>query len=84
MTKNVETFHSTERLYIGVLIFFLAVQLIFGAKIPWLAQKMLNHPIKLETVQKFLKAGISSISIIVAVIWGGSSLLNLVNNWLNL
>jgi hypothetical protein len=41
----------------GGLIFVLAVQLIFGAKIPWLPQKMLNHPIKLETVQKFLKAG---------------------------
>ncbi|GAX38354.1 exopolysaccharide biosynthesis protein [Nodularia sp. NIES-3585] len=41
----------------GVLIFLLAIQLIFGAKIPWLPQKMLNHPIKLETVQKFLQAG---------------------------
>ncbi|KZL50471.1 hypothetical protein A2T98_07305 [Nodularia spumigena CENA596] len=41
----------------GGLIVVLAVQLIFGAKIPWLPQKMLNHPIKLETVQKFLKAG---------------------------
>ncbi|TVP66652.1 MAG: exopolysaccharide biosynthesis protein [Nodularia sp. (in: Bacteria)] len=41
----------------GILIFLLAIQLIFGAKIPWLPQKMLNHPIKLETVQKFLKAG---------------------------
>ncbi|MDP5339735.1 MAG: exopolysaccharide biosynthesis protein [Nodularia sp. (in: cyanobacteria)] len=41
----------------GVLIFLLAIQMIFGAKIPWLPQKMLNHPIKLETVQKFLQAG---------------------------
>ncbi|MEA5514593.1 exopolysaccharide biosynthesis protein [Nodularia sp. UHCC 0506] len=41
----------------GALIFVLAIQLIFGAKIPWLPRKMLNHPIKLETVQKFLKAG---------------------------
>ncbi len=41
----------------GILIFLLAIQLIFGAKIPWLPPKMLNHPIKLETVQKFLKAG---------------------------
>ncbi|MBE9050258.1 exopolysaccharide biosynthesis protein [Nostocales cyanobacterium LEGE 11386] len=42
----------------GILIFLLAVQLIIGAKIPWLPQRMMNHPIKLETVQKFLKAGI--------------------------
>ncbi|AVZ31471.1 exopolysaccharide biosynthesis protein [Nodularia spumigena] len=41
----------------GALIVVLAVQLIFGAEIPWLPQKMLNHPIKLETVQKLLKAG---------------------------
>ncbi len=41
----------------GILIFLLAIQLIFGAKIPWLPPKMLNHPIKLVTVQKFLKAG---------------------------
>ncbi|MBD6617099.1 exopolysaccharide biosynthesis protein [Komarekiella sp. 'clone 1'] len=42
----------------GILIFLLAVQLIAGAKIPWLPQRMTNHPIKLETVQGFLKAGI--------------------------
>jgi hypothetical protein len=42
----------------GILIFLLAVQLIIGAKIPWLPQRMINHPMKLETVQKFLKAGI--------------------------
>lgn len=41
----------------GVLIFLLAIQMVFGAKIPWLPPKMLNHPIKLATVQKFLKAG---------------------------
>ncbi|MDB9306229.1 exopolysaccharide biosynthesis protein [Nodularia spumigena CS-591/12] len=41
----------------GALIVVLAVQLIFGAEIPWLPQRMLNHPIKLETVQKLLKAG---------------------------
>ncbi|MDB9374742.1 exopolysaccharide biosynthesis protein [Nodularia sphaerocarpa] len=148
----------------GVLIFLLAIQLIVGAKIPWLPQKMLNHPIKLETVQKFLKAGnpwlqkieaiarprltyicttlpgkvtigmaialmaismiipipgtntlpaigvfvtsfglleddgaislgglvicliggISSISILIAVVWGGSSLLDLIKTWLGL
>jgi hypothetical protein len=42
----------------GILIFLLAIQLIVGSKTPWLPQKMLNHPIKLETVQKVLKAGI--------------------------
>jgi hypothetical protein len=42
----------------GILIFLLAVQLIIGAKIPWLPQRMMNHAIKLETVQKFLKSGL--------------------------
>jgi hypothetical protein len=42
----------------GVLIFLLAIQLIAGAKQPWLPAKMLNGSMKLETVQKFVKAGI--------------------------
>ncbi|MBH8552122.1 exopolysaccharide biosynthesis protein [Nostocaceae cyanobacterium CENA357] len=42
----------------GILIFLLAIQLIIGAKTPWLPQKMMNYPIKLETVQGFLKGGI--------------------------
>ncbi len=42
----------------GILIFILAIQMIIGAKVPWLPPKMMNHPIKLETVQGFLKAGI--------------------------
>jgi hypothetical protein len=42
----------------GILIFVLAIQLIVGSKIPWLPQRMMNYPIKLETVQKFLKAGL--------------------------
>lgn len=42
----------------GILIFILAIQMIIGAKTPWLPPKMMNHPIKLETVQGFLKAGI--------------------------
>jgi hypothetical protein len=41
----------------GVLIFLLAIQLMIGARIPWLPPKMLNHPIKLTTVQRFVKAG---------------------------
>jgi hypothetical protein len=42
----------------GILIFLLAVQLIVGSKTPWLPPRMMNHRIKLETVQKFLKAGL--------------------------
>ncbi|MBW4502846.1 MAG: exopolysaccharide biosynthesis protein [Scytonema hyalinum WJT4-NPBG1] len=42
----------------GILIFLLAMQLLVGSKSPWLPQRMMNHPIKLETVQKFLKAGL--------------------------
>jgi hypothetical protein len=42
----------------GILIFILAVQLIAGAKTPWLPQKMLNQAMPLATVQGFLKAGI--------------------------
>ena len=42
----------------GVLIFLLAVQLVAGAKTPWLPAKMLNHQIQFSTVQGFLKAGL--------------------------
>jgi hypothetical protein len=42
----------------GILIFLLAMQLIAGAKTPWLPAKMMNHHIKLETVQGFLRAGL--------------------------
>ncbi|MDJ0675447.1 MAG: exopolysaccharide biosynthesis protein [Calothrix sp. MO_167.B42] len=42
----------------GILMLVLAIQLIIGAKTPWLPKKMAKHPIKLETVQKFLKAGL--------------------------
>lgn len=42
----------------GIVIFLLAIQLITGAKSPWLPKRMLNHPLKLETVQGFLKGGI--------------------------
>ncbi|MEA5510844.1 exopolysaccharide biosynthesis protein [Crocosphaera sp. UHCC 0190] len=41
----------------GVLILLLAVQMIAGAKIPWLPEKMKKGSMKLETVQKFIKAG---------------------------
>ena len=42
----------------GILIFILAVQLMAGAKTPWLPKKMLNHAMPLSTVQGFLKAGL--------------------------
>ncbi len=42
----------------GILIFLLAVQLIVGAKTPWLPQNMMNHPIQLQKVQWFLNKGL--------------------------
>ncbi|MFB2935729.1 exopolysaccharide biosynthesis protein [Aerosakkonemataceae cyanobacterium BLCC-F154] len=51
----------------GVLLFLLAIQLISGRKRPWLPNKMLNHPIKLETVQGFLKAGLPWLKRIEAI-----------------
>lgn len=42
----------------GFLIFVLAVQLIVGAKIPWLPKRLSNHPLELKTVQGVLKAGL--------------------------
>ncbi|NEQ67668.1 MAG: exopolysaccharide biosynthesis protein [Symploca sp. SIO2D2] len=42
----------------GFVLLLLAIQLITGARRPWLPQRMMNHAIKLETVQGFVKAGI--------------------------
>ncbi|MGK7919396.1 MAG: exopolysaccharide biosynthesis protein [Trichodesmium sp.] len=42
----------------GILLFLLAVQLIVGAKTPWLPQSWLNNSISLEKVQGVLKSGI--------------------------
>jgi hypothetical protein len=42
----------------GILIFVLAVQLIIGAKRPWLPQKWSEYPIELQKVQGIMKAGI--------------------------
>ena len=42
----------------GFLIFLLAIQLITGAKRPWLPQRLVNHPIQLEKVQAVLKTGL--------------------------
>ena len=41
----------------GILMLVLAVQLIIGRKKPWLPYKLANYPIKLKTVQNFIKAG---------------------------
>lgn len=42
----------------GILIFLLAIQLIAGAKIPWLPSKMMNGAMKTETARKFVKMGL--------------------------
>lgn len=42
----------------GIVMFILAVQLIAGAKRPWLPQKIMNGRMKLETIQKLVKSGI--------------------------
>ncbi|MDJ0511208.1 MAG: exopolysaccharide biosynthesis protein [Crocosphaera sp.] len=41
----------------GVLMFLLAIQLISGAKIPWLPERMMKGSMKLATIQAFLKKG---------------------------
>lgn len=51
----------------GVLLFLLAMQLVFGKKRPWLPNKMLNYPMKLETVQGILKAGLPWLKRIEAI-----------------
>ncbi len=42
----------------GILLFLLAIQLIFGLDQPWLPQKMLRGKISLNKAQSFVKAGI--------------------------
>ncbi len=42
----------------GILIFVLAVQLLAGAKSPWLPQRMMNSSIELKTAQNFVSAAI--------------------------
>ncbi|NET55946.1 MAG: exopolysaccharide biosynthesis protein [Symploca sp. SIO2E6] len=51
----------------GIVMFLLAIQLIAGAKRPWLPQGMKNHAIKLETVRGFVKAGIPWLKKIEAI-----------------
>jgi hypothetical protein len=42
----------------GLVIFLLAVQMIAGAKMPWLPKKVVSYPIELTSVQGLLKAGL--------------------------
>lgn len=51
----------------GILIFLLAIQLIFGATIPWLPRKMMNGSMKLETARKFVKMGLPWLQKIEAI-----------------
>jgi len=51
----------------GILIFLLAVQLIAGAKRPWLPQRLANHLIELKQIQGILKAGIPWLKRIEAI-----------------
>ncbi len=51
----------------GILIFLLALQLIAGAKIPWLPQKMMKGSMKTETAQKFVKMGLPWLKRIEAI-----------------
>ncbi len=51
----------------GIIMIFLAVQLIIGRQEPWLPEKFAKRPIKLETAQKFVKAGIPFLQKIEAV-----------------
>lgn len=51
----------------GILIFLLAIQLIAGAKIPWLPSKMMNGSMKTETARKFVKMGLPWLNRIEAI-----------------
>jgi hypothetical protein len=42
----------------GFVLFLLVVQLIAGAKLPWIPLKISNHPMQLKQVQGVIKAGI--------------------------
>ncbi|OKH21311.1 hypothetical protein NIES593_16055 [Hydrococcus rivularis NIES-593] len=51
----------------GILMFLLAIQLIAGAKVPWLPEKMMHGSMKLESAQKIVKAGIPWLKRIEAI-----------------
>ncbi len=42
----------------GIVMLLLAVQLMVGAKTPWLPPRIINHPMPLSRVQGFVKLGI--------------------------
>lgn len=42
----------------GLVLFLLAVQLMAGARSPWLPRRIMNHPIALSRLQAFVKTGI--------------------------
>lgn len=51
----------------GILIFLLAMQLIFGRKIPWLPEKMLKGSMKTTTARKFVEMGLPWLKRIEAI-----------------
>ncbi|AFZ32757.1 Exopolysaccharide synthesis ExoD [Gloeocapsa sp. PCC 7428] len=51
----------------GILLFLLAVQLIIGAKSPWLPPRLANHRIALKQIQGILKTGIPWLKRIEAI-----------------
>lgn len=51
----------------GILMFLLAIQLIAGAQVPWLPEKMMHGSMKLERIQKIVKAGIPWLKRIEAI-----------------
>lgn len=51
----------------GLLLLLLAVQLIIGAKSPWLPQRLANCPIALKHIQSILKTGIRWLKRIEAI-----------------
>ncbi len=51
----------------GVAIFLLALQLLAGAKTPWLPNWFANHPLELKTVQGILRKGIPWLQRIEAI-----------------
>lgn len=51
----------------GVVILVVAVQMLTGAKTPWLPPKFVNHPFPLTTAQKFFKSALPWLKRIEAV-----------------
>ncbi|MGI0480527.1 exopolysaccharide biosynthesis protein [Geminocystis sp. CENA526] len=51
----------------GILMFLLAIQLIGGAKTPWLPEKMMKGSMNVETARKFVKMGLPWLKRIEAI-----------------